>query len=81
MIYNEDCINGMKRLIQQGMKVDCIITDPPYLQNYKTGGRKNKNHRFCKPILNDKNQYGLIKEFIIASNSLLKEGGGDLLLL
>lgn len=29
-IFNEDCITEMKKLTQEGYKVDCIITDPPY---------------------------------------------------
>lgn len=40
-IYNEECIEGMKR-ISDG-SVDCIITDPPYniakKNNFKTMGR------------------------------------------
>ena len=27
-IYNEDCIEGMKRIPDNS--VDCILTDPPY---------------------------------------------------
>ncbi|EQA3509794.1 DNA-methyltransferase [Campylobacter jejuni] len=30
-IYNCDCIEFMKDMVNQGKKVDCIITDPPYL--------------------------------------------------
>ena len=29
-IYNMDCIEGMKKLKEDGVTVDCIITDPPY---------------------------------------------------
>lgn len=29
-IYNMDCLEGMDLMIQQGIKVDAIITDPPY---------------------------------------------------
>ena len=29
-IYNGDCLEIMDRLIEEGIKVDCIITDPPY---------------------------------------------------
>ena len=29
-IYNGDCLEVMDRLIEEGIKVDCIITDPPY---------------------------------------------------
>lgn len=30
MIYNNDCIDQLNLLIQEGIKVDCIITDLPY---------------------------------------------------
>jgi len=29
-LYNGDCLEVMDRLIEQGVKVDVIITDPPY---------------------------------------------------
>lgn len=56
-----------------GQKIDLVITDPPYLMNYKTGHRNNKKHRFCKPILNDSNPE-LIKNMIKCVYNLLKEG-------
>lgn len=37
------------------MLVDCVITDPPYLINYKTNRRKNKQDKFCKTIVGDDN--------------------------
>lgn len=43
-IYNEDCIKGMANISNES--VDLIVTDPPYLVKYKTGHRKDKNHRF-----------------------------------
>jgi site-specific DNA-methyltransferase (adenine-specific) len=33
-IYNGDCLDVMDYLIEQGVKVDAIITDPPYGMNY-----------------------------------------------
>ena len=30
-IYNQDCFVGMQQMIDEGMKVDLVITDPPYL--------------------------------------------------
>jgi len=35
-LYNSDCREGLKRLIEKGIKVDCVITSPPYwgLRNY-----------------------------------------------
>ena len=35
-----DCLEVMDELIEEGVKVDCIITDPPYL--HVKGGMKNK---------------------------------------
>ena len=29
-LYNGDCLEVMDKLIEEGIKVDCIITDPPY---------------------------------------------------
>lgn len=38
-----------------GVLVDCVITDPPYLIEYKTRRRQDKDHKFCKAIKNDDN--------------------------
>ena len=32
-----------------------MITDPPYLINYQTHRRQDKDHKFCKAIQNDDN--------------------------
>ena len=56
-----DCLEVMKD-IPDG-SVDMVLTDPPYLMNYKTSRRKDKEHDFCKPILNDNNEE-LIKQYI-----------------
>lgn len=53
--YNCDCLDLMQAMKEQGIKADLIIADPPYLINYKTNHRKDKTHKFCKPILNDNN--------------------------
>ena len=29
-LYNGDCLGIMDRLIEEGVKIDCILTDPPY---------------------------------------------------
>lgn len=71
---NADCLNEMKRLIDDGVKVDMILTDPPYLMDYKTNHRKDKNHDFCSPIKND-NNYELISNSIDLMFDLLKDGG------
>ena len=42
-LYKGDCLEVMDKLIEQGVKVDAIITDPPYMiarkNNFKTMGR------------------------------------------
>ena len=39
-LYNGDCLEIMQQLIEQGIKVDAVITDPPYeLENH--GGTKS----------------------------------------
>lgn len=30
-LYNGDCLEYMDKMIKEGAKVDCIVTDPPYL--------------------------------------------------
>ena len=69
-IYNEDCLEGMKR-IPDG-SVDLIVTDPPYLINYKTGRRKDKTHRFNDVILNDDNEQ-LITDYVKECYRIMKD--------
>ena len=68
-IYNEDCLNVMNKLPDNS--IDLIVTDPPYLMNYKTNRRKNKEHEFSKEILNDDN-YELTKSYIKECYRVLK---------
>ena len=49
-------INGDSQETLKALKdksVDLIITDPPYLINYKTNHRADKSHDFCSEIHND----------------------------
>ena len=69
-IYNEDCLEGMKRIPDSS--IDLIVTDPPYLINYKSKGRKDKEHRFNNVILNDDNE-DLIKYYIKECYRILKD--------
>lgn len=41
-LYLGDCLEVMDKLIEEGVKVDSIITDPPYGMNYICGFRKEK---------------------------------------
>ncbi|AKA61314.1 DNA methyltransferase [Staphylococcus phage Stau2] len=68
-IYNEDYLEGMKKIPDNS--IDLIVTDPPYLINYKTNWRKNKEHRFGKVILNDNNEQ-LIINYIEECYRILK---------
>jgi len=69
ILYKGDCLEIMKNFSKES--VDLILTDPPYLINYKTNRRKNKNHQFCRPIQND-NNHKLIAEFVKYSYNILK---------
>lgn len=62
----------MDDLIKKGIQVDAIITDPPYLINYKSGFRKDKSHDFCTPIVGDDDE-DLIKAYIKKCYELMKD--------
>ena len=45
ILFNSDCYNQIEKLIEQGIKVDCIITDPPYdISTTNGGGTINKEY-------------------------------------
>ena len=69
-LYYDDCLEIMKDITDGS--IDLVLTDPPYLINYKTKRRKDKTHRFCKPIINDNNDQ-LIIDFIYESYRVLKD--------
>lgn len=69
-IYLGDCLEVMKKIDDKS--IDLIITDPPYLINYKTSYRKDKTHRYNFVIEGD-NDPDLIKEFLQEANRCLKE--------
>ena len=73
-LIHGDCLEEMMKLADDGVKVDMICTDPPYLMNYKTGRRKDKTHDFCKPIANDTN-FELIKDIMPLLFELLNQDG------
>lgn len=68
-LYRGDCIEGMRKLPNES--VDLIVTDPPYLMDYKTGHRKDKSHKFCHPIAND-NSKEFIDEYLTECYRVLK---------
>lgn len=71
-VYNKDCVELLDDMIKEGVLVDCVITDPPYLISYKTNHRKDKEHKFCKAIANDDNPQ-LISDVIERLYKVMKE--------
>lgn len=65
----DNCLEAMKSIKDES--IDLIITDPPYLINYKTNYRKNKKHDFCSPIKGD-NDYDLIHKYIEECYRIMK---------
>jgi site-specific DNA-methyltransferase (adenine-specific) len=65
-----DCLKVMKT-INDGT-IDLIVTDPPYLINYKTNRRKDKEHDFCSVIKNDNNPE-LISNYIKECYRIMKD--------
>lgn len=69
-LFNDDCLKVMKDI--EDDSIDLIVTDPPYLIDYKTNRRLNKEHKFCKSILNDTNEQ-CISDYIKESYRILKD--------
>lgn len=71
-IYNMDCLKGIDIMIQQGIKVDSIITDPPY-----NISRKNNFNTLNRQSIDfgewDKNFNQF--EWLDKSFNILKDGG------
>lgn len=68
-IYNMDCLEGMKLIDDKS--IDLVVTDPPYLMNYKSNRRVVKD-KFDN-ILNDKNSRSLIVYYIKECYRIMKE--------
>lgn len=68
-LFNGDCLEIMDKLIADGVKVDAIITDPPYGINYQSARRTDKSKRLPK-ILNDKKPF---IDFIQKLKKILKD--------
>ena len=69
-IYNDDCIKIMKEM--DDSSIDIMVSDLPYLMDYKTNHRKNKDHEFCSVILGD-NDPELISNYIKECYRILKD--------
>lgn len=67
-IYLRDSLEGMKEMVQQKMKVDLIITDPPYDIAYTKTSTKTqlaKNiQKVCNELENNHLVKGISKEFL-----------------
>ena len=66
----QDCVTGMRML--PDACVDLIVSDPPYLINYRTNRRTNKDHDFCTPIQNDDNPE-LIRDYLKECYRILRQ--------
>ena len=75
-LYNGDCLEIMKQIPDNS--IDLILTDPPYLMNYKTGRRKDKTHKFCSEIANDDN-FDLISNYIKECFRIIKNNSAILM--
>ena len=68
-LYNGDCLKVMDELIEQGIKVDAIITDPPYGMGYSRHIAKPKYNK----LINDSNLLWIDdcidKAYLLANNN------------
>ncbi len=71
-VYNADCLDGIREMIKQKLFVDCAITDPPYLNGYKSSRRINKSDKFCMAIQGDDNPK-LIIDLLPLLHSVMKD--------
>ena len=67
-LYHGDCLEVMDKLIEEGVKVDAIITDPPYGIEFKSNHRKEKYNK----IKND-DSLEFLDEYLKKSYDLLKD--------
>lgn len=67
-IYNGDCLEVMDYLIEQGIKFDAIITDPPYGMNYQCGFRYEKYDK-----LKNDNNLDFLPHFIQKAYKILND--------
>lgn len=68
-LINNDCLIAMKDIPNES--IDLIVTDPPYLIDYKTNHRIEKQHDFCSVIQNDNNPQ-LISAYIKECHRIMK---------
>ena len=56
-IYNQDCIEFMKKMVEDNKTVDLILTSPPYNTSRTTGTIENHEKRYDSYIENQTNDY------------------------
>lgn len=64
-LYNGDCLEIMDKLIADGVKVDAIITDPPYKIPNTTAGGKSSLAKSMQHMNNEIKKAGLTKGYDI----------------
>lgn len=69
-LIHGDCLVEMKDI--KDKSIDMVLTDPPYLMNYKTNYRKDKEHDFCSEIKGD-NDSQLISNYIKECHRIMKD--------
>lgn len=47
-LYHGECISIMKKLFEKGIRVDTVITDPPYELDFHLGGQQKRAKDFTK---------------------------------
>lgn len=68
-VHNMDCIEGMGLL--GDCSVDLVVTDPPYLMNYRSNRRTVKDK--FEYIANDKDSHSLISDYIKECHRIMKD--------
>ena len=58
-LFNADCLYIMDKMIEKDIKVDCIITDPPYLHN--KGGNGGGNTKIANSRMYSKDSFMMDK--------------------
>lgn len=67
-LYQGDCLEIMGELIKDGVKVDAVISDPPYGMDFKSNYRKEKYEK----ISND-DDLSFLDEYFQKCDKLLKD--------
>ena len=70
-LYNGDCLEVMDKLIDKGIKVDCVITDPPY-KVISGGNEKGLSYKH-KGSITEKNDGKIFKHNDIKMSDWLQK--------